>query len=57
MQIARYSCQISIKLEFSKQIFEKFSNVKFHEISSSGYEMFLADRQTEKRTDGQTLRS
>ena len=57
MQIARYSCQISIKLEFSKQIFEKFSNVKFHEISSSGYEMFLADRQPEKRTDGQTLRS
>jgi len=26
----RYSCQILMKLEFSKQIFEKFSNTKFN---------------------------
>jgi len=27
----RYSCQIATKLEFSRQIFEKSSNIKFHE--------------------------
>jgi len=31
-----YSCQILIKLEFSRQIFEKYSNTKFHENPSSG---------------------
>jgi len=31
MKSARYSCQISVKLEFSEQVFEKYSNVKFHE--------------------------
>jgi len=31
----RYSCQILIKLEFSRKIFEKHSNVKFHEYPSS----------------------
>jgi len=25
-----YSCQILMKLEFSRQIFEKYSNIKFH---------------------------
>ena len=28
MQIARYFCQILMKLEFSGQIFEKYSNMK-----------------------------
>jgi len=31
-----YSCQILTKLEFSRQIFEKSSNIKFHENPSSG---------------------
>jgi hypothetical protein len=30
------SCQILIKLEFSWQVFEKYSNIKFHEYPSSG---------------------
>ena len=32
----RYSCQISLKREFSGHIFEKYSNIKFHENPSSG---------------------
>jgi hypothetical protein len=31
-----YSCQILMKLEFYRQIFEKYSNIKFHENTSSG---------------------
>jgi len=27
----RYTCQILMKLEFSRQTFEKYSNIKFHE--------------------------
>jgi len=30
------SCQIITKLEFSQNIFEKYSNIKFHEHPSSG---------------------
>jgi len=33
---ARYSCQSLMKLEFSRQIFEISSNIKFHENRSSG---------------------
>jgi len=36
MQNTRYSCQILMKLEFSPQIFEEYSNIKFHENPSSG---------------------
>ena len=32
----RYCCQILMKLEFSRQIFEKYSNIKFHENPYSG---------------------
>jgi hypothetical protein len=35
MQSARYSCQILMKLEFSRQIFEKYTKVKFHENPSN----------------------
>jgi hypothetical protein len=35
-QVPRYSCQILMKLEFSGQIFEKCSDIKFHENPSSG---------------------
>jgi hypothetical protein len=36
MHSARYSCQILMTLEPLQQIFEKLSNVKFHEDASSG---------------------
>ena len=36
MWSTRYSCQILIKLEFPRQIFEKYSNIKWHENLSSG---------------------
>ena len=36
MRSTRYSCRNLIKLEFSRQIFEETSNVKFHQNSSSG---------------------
>jgi hypothetical protein len=32
----RYSCQILMKLEFSRQIFEEYSDIKFQENPSSG---------------------
>jgi hypothetical protein len=31
MWCTRYSCQFLMKVEFSRQIFEKYSNTKFHE--------------------------
>jgi len=31
-----YSCQSLLKLEFARQIFEKYSNIKFHENPPSG---------------------
>jgi hypothetical protein len=36
MQSTCYSCQILVKLEFARQIFEKTSNIKFHQNPSSG---------------------
>jgi hypothetical protein len=36
MQNIRYCCHILMKLEFSRQIFGKYSNIKFHENSSGG---------------------
>ena len=36
MYTVRYSCQILMKLEFSRQIFENCSNVKYYENTSSG---------------------
>ena len=36
MQSARYSCHIFVKLEFSWQIFEKVSNIKFNQNPPSG---------------------
>ena len=48
----RYSCQIVMKLEFSQQIFEKCSNIKFHENPSSGSRV-VAWGRTEGQTEGQ----
>ena len=36
MQSTRYSCQILMNVEFPRQIFEKYSHVKFHENPPSG---------------------
>jgi hypothetical protein len=41
--------QILVKLEFSRQIFEKYSNIKFHENPSCGSRVIPCGR-----TDGQT---
>jgi len=46
----RYSCPILMKLEFSRQIFKKYSNIKFHENPSSGSRV-VARRRTDGRTD------
>jgi len=49
MQSTLYSGTILKKLEFSRQIFEKFSNIKFNGNSSSGNRVIpcgLADGQT-----------
>ena len=43
-----HSCKILIKFEFSRQIFEKYSSIKFHENSSSESPVLprgLTDRQ------------
>jgi hypothetical protein len=55
MQIACYSCQIPIKRAFSSQIFERYSNIKFHENPSSGSRVVLCGR-TEKQTAERTGR-
>ena len=44
-----YSCPILMKLEFSRQIFEKFSNIKFHENPCSC--SLVPCGQTDGRTD------
>ena len=36
MYTTRYSNQILMKLEYSRQIFENYSNIKFHENLFSG---------------------
>ena len=40
------SCQISNKLEFSREIVEKYSSIKFHEIHLLWAELFHADGET-----------
>jgi hypothetical protein len=42
-----YSCQTLMKLEFSRQIFKKSSNIKLYEKPSSGSELFHADGGTD----------
>jgi hypothetical protein len=36
MKTTHYSCQLSIKLEFSRQIFENYADIKFQENPSRG---------------------
>ena len=47
---ARYSCQISIKLQFSLQIFQKPSNINFHENPTSA-SRFLSRGQMDRRAN------
>ena len=43
-----------MKLEFSRQIFEISSNIKFHENCPMAAELLDADRRSDGRTDRQT---
>jgi hypothetical protein len=45
MHSIRYSGHILNELEFSQQIFDKPSNIKFHASPSSGSRVFRANRQ------------
>jgi len=43
----KYSCLILMKLEFSEEIFEKYSNIKFlMKTIPAGAKLLHADRQT-----------
>jgi hypothetical protein len=44
----RDSCQILIKFSFSRQIFEKYWNIKFHENLPIGTELFYVDGRTDR---------
>jgi len=37
-----------MKLEYSRQVFEKYSNINFMELSSLGARLFYVDRRTDK---------
>ena len=50
MYSTHYSCQSVMKLEFSRQVFEKYSNIKFHENLSSGSRVTPC-RQTDSQPD------
>jgi len=45
-----------MEVEFSRQIFEKYSNIKFHENPSSPSCSMRTDRQTDRQTDRTKLR-
>jgi hypothetical protein len=51
MKSTRYSCLILETLEFSRQIFDKYPNIKFHENPSSGSRIVP---RGQRRTGGQT---
>ena len=55
MHSTHYSSPILMKLEFSQQIFEKYTNIKFHENPSSESRVVPCG-QTNRRTNGQTGR-
>jgi len=45
-----------MKIEFSQQIFNNFSNMKFHDNPFSGSRFFPVDRQKDRPTDIRKLR-
>jgi hypothetical protein len=60
MQTVRYYCQISVKFEYSGQIFEESSIIKCLDHQSSGIGVVriggLVDRQTERHNEGYSRR-
>jgi hypothetical protein len=48
MSTARYSYPILMKLEISRQIFEKYSSTKFQENATNGAELFRVDGQSDR---------
>jgi hypothetical protein len=48
MYTARHSFQIFTKFEFSRQIFEKYSDIKFYKNPPVGAELFYADGRTDR---------
>ena len=54
-QISRYVSQILMTFEFLQQIFQKYSNIKFHLNLSSGIRVVLY-RRTDRRTTDMTKR-
>jgi hypothetical protein len=56
MESTLYSCPILMKLKFSQQILEKFSNIILHGTSSSGWRVAPCGK-TDGRTDRRTLRN
>ena len=57
MQSTGYSCAILTKTEFSRQILEESSNIKFHANPSSGSELFQAGGRTDKTKQTVTFRN
>jgi hypothetical protein len=51
MQNIRYSCQVLVKLEFSRELFEKYPNTKFHENPSSSSRVVPCGRAHRQRHD------
>ena len=49
----RYSCPSLMKIEFSRQILEKYPNIKFHAIRPVGAELCRANGRTDGWTDRQ----
>jgi len=47
VQSTRYSCHIFMKLEFSRQVLETYSNISFHEILPVEAEWFHVDGRTD----------
>jgi len=45
----RYSYQIPMKLKLCRQIFQKYSNIKFNENPFSGSRVLHADGRTDRR--------
>ena len=43
------SCPILMKVGFSRKIFQKYSNIKLHDIPPVGVEVFHADRRTDMK--------
>jgi hypothetical protein len=54
MCVLVYSCQILMKLDFSRHVFEKPSNSKFYKNPASGRRVVPCDGQRDGHRGGQT---